>query len=171
MMRHTTIAIVAIIGMLTAESAFADTILLNTVSRGSYIDTGIFGTRSGQQSDGNYVTGHVDFELDAHEFRSFFVFDTSGIAASIVSARFEADAGFWETEAPQTLAFFDVVSPLSALRMGTGGVAAFADLGTGICTADESSGLPDREAFVSVPLTGEALARIDRAACSRWAGR
>ena len=67
MMRHTTIAIVAIAGMLTAEPAFADTILLNTVSRGSYIDTGIFGTGGAGNADGNYVTGHVDFELDAHE--------------------------------------------------------------------------------------------------------
>jgi hypothetical protein len=162
LMGHTTIAIVAIIGMLTAESACADTILLNTVSRGSYIDTGIFGTGGAGDPDGNYVTGHLDFGLDAHEFRSFFVFDTSGIAASILSARFEADAGFWETEAPQRLAFFDVVSPLSALRRGTGGVDAFADLGTGISYGGRIFPFADREAFVSVPLTGEALARIEQ---------
>jgi hypothetical protein len=155
-----TLTIAALAFMLTAESAFADTILLNTVSRGSYIDTGIFGTGAAGDPDGNYVTGHLVSGLDAHEFRSFFVFDTSGIAAPIVSAHFEADAGFWETEDPQTLVFFDVVSSLDALRTGAGGVDAFADLGTGVVYGGRIFPFADREAFVSIPLNDEAFARI-----------
>jgi hypothetical protein len=157
---RTPVAIAALTFMLTADSAFADTILLNTVSRGSYIDTGIFGTGAAGDPDGNYLTGHLVSGLDAHEYRSFFVFDTSGIAAPILSAHFEGDAGFWETEDPQILALFDVVSPLSALRTGTGGVDAFTDLGTGVSYGGRIFPFSDREAFVSVPLTGEALARI-----------
>ena len=133
----------SIIGVLTAESAVADTILLNTVSRGSYIDTGLFGTGAAGDPDGNYVTGHLDFGLDAHEFRSFFVFDTSGIVASIVSAHFEADAGFWETEAPQTLAFFDVGASAFRIAHGdrrSGRICRFRDPASR--TADESSRFP-----------------------------
>ena len=156
-----TIATIAF--MLSAQRVFADTILLNTVSRGSYIDTGIFGTGGAGDPDGNYVTGHLDFGLDSHEFRSFFVFDTSSIAGPIVSAHFEADAGFWETETPQTLALFDVVSSINALRSGTGGVDAFADLGTGVAYGGRIFPFADREAFVSIPLTGAARARIGEA--------
>lgn len=168
---RTPVTIAALAFMLTAERAFADTILLNTVARGSYIDTGIFGTGGAGDPDGNYVTGHLDFGLDSNEFRSFFVFDTSGIAGPIVSAHFEADAGFWETETPQTLALFDVVSSINALRKGTGGVDAFADLGTGVSYGGRIFPFADREAFVSIPLTGEALARIGEAGLFAMGGR
>jgi PEP-CTERM motif-containing protein len=160
---HMPVTIAALAFILTAECAFADTILLNTLSRGSYTDAGVFGTGGAGDPNGNYVTGHLDFGLDSNEFRSFFVFDTSGIADPIVSAHLEADAGFWETETTQMLALFDVVSSIDALRKGTGGAEAFADLGTGVPYGGRVFPFADREAFVSVPLNGEALVRIGEA--------
>ena len=74
-------------------SASAALITLNPVSRGAYIDTGVFGTGGSGTADGNYLTGeHTSFG-GPNEYRSFFVFDLSAVTDTIVSATFEVSAG------------------------------------------------------------------------------
>jgi hypothetical protein len=78
----------------------------------------------------NYLVGSTAGAI----FRNFFVFDLSGNSEQILSARlagFNRSGNFHSPQGKETWEVNDVVTPLSQLLDGTGGVAAYNDLGTG----------------------------------------
>src|SRR5262245_60700278 len=94
---------------------------------GFYHQNGTF--VSGDNHAIGYYTGTPPGEL-----RDFFVFNVTGLAGKIVSAKlraFNPSTGFSSPQPNETFTLFDVSTPLNTLIALTGGTAAFADLGSG----------------------------------------
>ena len=145
----------AISAFCLAPVASAATITLDAISRGAYIDTGVFGTGGAGTPAGNYLTGeHTSFS-GPNEYRSFFIFDLTAVTDSIVSATFEVSAGSQNlTDPTESLSLFAVSSSLASLSAGTAGVAGFADLGSGTVYASRTF---DGSEPVFLPPTAIAL--------------
>lgn len=84
----------------------------------------------------NYITGR----FDTTERRSFFVFDLTGVSGPVTAASlnlFNPDVspflkGYVSPDPSETLAVFDVSTPIATLTLGGVGIAGvFDDLGTG----------------------------------------
>jgi hypothetical protein len=127
----TAIALASFVGTAAAST-------IDPTSRGAYIQTGVFGTGGAGTSTGNYLTGLYQ----ADEYRSFFVFNLTGVIGPITSALVSFDlspdagcgfahCGYISADASETFSFFDFGGSLATLSAGTGGVAAWTDLGTG----------------------------------------
>jgi hypothetical protein len=131
-MRRFLISTAVVTALLIATSASAATITLSAVSRGAYVDSGVFGTGGAGTPGGNYVTGEYNAFGTPQEYRSFYVFDLSGVTDTIVSGTFQISAGsYTSVDASESVSLFDVSSPIAALTGNTGGVSAFNDLGSG----------------------------------------
>lgn len=137
-----------------AAPAHPASITLETVDRGWYDSAGNF---SGSD---NYIAGRIG----ATEFRNFFKFDVSGITESVISATlrlFNPDVTGAET--------YDInqySGSIASLIAGTGGLAAFADLGDGALLGTATIGTGDSGSFTEITLNGAALALIDAAGSS-----
>jgi hypothetical protein len=85
----------------------------------------------------NYLTGR----FDTTDRRSFFVFDLSGVSKPVTAATlnlYNPDVsdflkGYVSPDPTETLAMFDVATPIDTLTLGGLGIAGvFDDLGTGV---------------------------------------
>ncbi|WP_282610224.1 hypothetical protein [Pelagibius sp. Alg239-R121] len=104
---------------------------LNATERGTYRDNGLFGTAGSGTSVGNYITGGL---ANGAEFRSFFNFDLSGVTGTVTEAVLTLSLNRTVALSPdpsESIAFFDVTESLPDLIDGSGGRAAFDDLGSG----------------------------------------
>ena len=149
-----------------APSASAAIVTLDAVSRGAYIETGVFGTGFSGTPIGNYLTGEYTAFGIPHEYRSFFIFDVSGVTDTIVSATFEVSAAFpVMTDPTESLSLFNVSTALASLSAGTAGVVGFTDLGSGTVygsrtfTGAEPTLLPP----TAIALNAAALADLNAA--------
>jgi hypothetical protein len=121
-MRKLVIAAAAAAGTAFAAPASAAT-SLDSVDNGWYSPSEIQGP-----FNFNTFTG-----LNAgSEFRSFFVFNLSSAkTAKSISITFRSNGGFETDTGTETLGLFDYTGSISSLVSGTGGAAAFSDLGSG----------------------------------------
>ena len=109
--------------ILSCLSAHAAT--LNAVDRGFYDISGLHTPTFLQ-----YFVG--DNPGDTSEYRNFFVFDLTSVSGPIVSASLHLPtATSFSVDPSETYGIFDVGTAVASLTAGTGGVAAFSDLGTG----------------------------------------
>ena len=78
----------------------------------------------------NIVTGHCCL---GREFNSWFAFDLSGAgAASAIAITFVRNGSFRTDTGSESIALYDFTGSVADLVGGTGGVAAFTDLGSGV---------------------------------------
>ena len=112
----------------TTSSTLPGTFTLNAVASGFYDQTGM-------HEAGNYAVGWY-VPSDA-ELRDYFVFDLSTVSGTITSAFLRLSTAppsyirYGSSDPSETYTLFDVSTALPALTGGTGGVAAFGDLGGG----------------------------------------
>lgn len=106
----------------------AKTVTLNAVASGFYSDAGTHEPHN--YAVGWYVPGKA-------ELRDYFVFDMSAFTGTILTAALRlspAPPGFGRLlsqDPSETYTLFDVSTALATLTGGSGGVAAFGDLGSG----------------------------------------
>lgn len=137
-----------------ALPAHPASITLDATARGWYDSAGNF---SGSD---NYIAGRVG----AVEYRNFFRFDLSAITESVISATlrlFNPDV-----TGAETYEVSQYSGSVASLIGGTGGLAAFADLGDGALLGTATVGAGDSGSFTEITLNGTALALIDAAGSS-----
>jgi len=148
--------ILAAASMLSLGNAVhAQTVDVAATSRGSYIQTGVFGTGGAGQPDGNYITGFHEGD----EYRSFFVFvlpDVAEITGATLDFQY---AGFSNVSGPLTLLVYEYNGDASALMSGLAGTAGFDDLGSG--TLFGSLEIPLGINSFSVSLNSSAVASLN----------
>ena len=173
------LALLAGIGMTTGAGAAT----LQSIDTGAYVDLGFH-----TPSSSNFTTGFTRFEFTDPDgntlqgeltFRSFFVFDISGLGGPVTAATLtlpassaacdgstlESTGCYRSDDASETVAFYDVTTTLSHLTGGSGGTAAFDDLGSGTSygSATVSGEADDPMPEVSVTLGAEAVADLNAA--------
>lgn len=147
--------------------------IINTVSRGWYQTNGTSSRTVANPQ--NHLTGI----FTATEFRSFYIFNVPTFAATIssgslnlfnCSAAFGPDCngngdlnGFSSPNAIETIDLFDFTGSISSLDNGTGGTAAFNDLGTGTSFGTANVSTASNGAVVSFTLNSAGLAAFNNA--------
>ena len=136
--------------------------LVTSADRGRYTDAGAH-----TPTNPNYTTGFVN---NLGELRSFFTFDLAGVTGPITSARLLLrnvaflGSPYNSPDPTETFSLFDVLTPTAALTNGTGGVAAFNDLGTGVDYGTRVISPADNGQLVMVELNGDGVAALNAAA-------
>ncbi len=108
------------------------------------------------------------------EFRSFFIFDLSGVTAPIVSAtlrllnpggtpQFPNNVGFFSDTGSETYLVNEVSTAIASLLAGTGGVAVFDDLGSGTPFGSITATSAVNGTFVEINLNSAAIAALNLA--------
>ncbi len=99
------------------------------------------------------------------ENRAFLVFDLGPNTTPIIAASlrlFNPTNGFGSTQGPtEDLTIFDVSTPIANLIAGTGGVAAFNDLGTGTVYAVRTFSTADNNSFIDITLNSAAILALN----------
>lgn len=126
--------------------------VINTTDRGWYDSTGSHTT-----VNQNYVAGADDF------YRNFFVFDLSGVTDYVSSATISLFNPSGGVRGSGTYTLFDVVTDLTALAGGTGGLGAYGDLGSGLSFGSFSFSTADNGSLINILLNSDALAAINSA--------
>jgi len=127
-MKTRTLIIAAL--MVAATSLPGEVINIATIHRGWYRADGL-----NDPANRNYLTGNLGNNPPSGPYRSFFVLDLTQITNLIVSAQLQLENpvfGYNSPDSAEILGIFDVTTPFSSLTNGTGGTAAFNDLGTGV---------------------------------------
>src|SRR5437870_3864889 len=139
-MKPTILFLTALMTGATSLSQAADTLNLATTDRGWYRGDGL-----NDPANLNYITGLLGSSSNDPRYRSFFVFDLTQVTNLIVSAELQLQNpifGYNSPDSAEILGIFDVTTPFSSLTNGTGGTAAYNDLGTGVffgaATVDDS---------------------------------
>ncbi|MEP6780958.1 MAG: PEP-CTERM sorting domain-containing protein [Gemmatimonadaceae bacterium] len=142
--------------------------VLNTTNRGRYIETGASG------GNDNYFTGTLD---GINERRGFFLFDLSNFQTSIASASISlfncatlggppcngGGNGYGSANASETIDLFDFLGSRTALVGGTGGLAAFNDLGSGAVFGTRTISAADNGSAVTFVLNSAGIAALNGA--------
>lgn len=126
---------------------------------GFYHDNGTFNSTT------NHAIGFYS-GTPRGELRDFFVFNLTGLAGKIVSAKLRAynpSSGFASPQSSETFALFDVSTPISTLTALTGGTAAFADLGTGVQLGSVIVNGASNDTIVEVNLNSAGIAYLNSA--------
>lgn len=135
--------------------ATAATITLTSTTYG-------FANNSGAVTPGNHAIGW--YTPSNVELRQYLLFDRSAIAGTITAAtlRLESSATSYLSPDPQeTWQLFDVTTPLDALTAGTGGAAAFADLGTGISLASRTVNAATNSTVLTLDLNSSGITYLN----------
>lgn len=111
----------------------------------------------------NTFTGYLDGDV----LRSWYVFDISALTGPVSSAVLTFVGGngnYVSSDASETASLYDVTTDLAALVGGTGGTAAFEDLGSGAVYGTFGTGgtytpMPE----ISLSLSGAAVADLNAA--------
>jgi hypothetical protein len=159
----------AIFLVLEASVAGAATIVLDPTARGAYRgDTGAMWTGGSGTPTGNYLTGLVAPGLES---RGFLIFDLSSVTSTITSATLGVQLSALlccsvTVGAPalfEVLSLFDVTTSLASVAGGTGGLAAFADLGSGTVFTGFQYDTSLIGTVVDIPLNAAAVAALNAA--------
>lgn len=121
-------------------------------------------------SDTNHANGWYPGANPPGELRSFFVFDLTAVSGTITTATLRAGnspSGFASPDPAETLGLFDVDTNLDSLTSGSGGLPAFADLGTGVGFGTEDVDFTDNDSVVEVTLNAAGVAALNDAIGSR----
>jgi hypothetical protein len=111
-----------------------------------------------QPTNTNYI---ISTDYYGRAFNDFFVIDLSGVSGPITSATLTVNAFF--ANSSQLVTFYDYTGSVSSLLDGTGGVAAFNDLGSGAVYGQLALSPSDNYTYVSVTLSSAALTDINAA--------
>jgi PEP-CTERM motif len=153
-------------GLLYCPSALAQTVVINYTDRGWYAPTGFH-----DPSNLNYGVGDVrgpSCGVTCYaDIRNFFVFDLAGVTQPISSAKLELSVpigrGYVSPDPSENYELHDVITPIATLVDGTGGVAAHADLGSGVVYGSRMMTAGDNNTVVGITLNSSAIAVLDAA--------
>jgi hypothetical protein len=142
----------------------AGLITIEHTDRGWYDSSGLHVATSE-----NILTGSLESvnpftnTLEFASYRSWFVFDLSGISDEVISAQIvleQPNEGF--KGSPGVFSLFDVTSDLSFIRDGgVGKISAFEDLGTGVLYGDATIDSSSNGSRVSISLNTDAINAIN----------
>jgi hypothetical protein len=123
--------------LIVKDFSSAETMVINYTDRGWYTPEGLH-----RPVNTNYLVGDnrgggcTTSETCKDDFRNFFVFDLSGVTKAVGPATFALwlplPSGYQSADTSENYELHDVVTPIATLVAGTGGVAAHADLGSGV---------------------------------------
>jgi len=145
---------------LTASSA---TLTIDAIDRGWYDDAGWH-----QPDNLSYGAG----EEVIVRYRDFFVFDLSGVNTTATSATINIYSpvspdqffdGYQSADPFETYVLYDVSTDTGDLTAGSGGVAAFVDIGSGTSYGSYNVSAADNGQIVSITLNADALLDINSA--------
>ena len=136
----TRMLIVAALMAIGMSFSRGQTVTIATMHRGWYRADGL-----NDPANLNYITGNLGSNPPTGPYRSFFAFNLTQVTNLIVSAELQLQNpvfGYNSEDSAEILGIFDVTTPFSSLTNGTGGTAAFNDLGSGVlfgsATVDDS---------------------------------
>jgi large repetitive protein len=145
--------------LLGSQLASAETLVIDRTDSGWYDSIGIH-----DPTNPNYIVGDDRPDGFDGDFHNFFVFDLSEVTQQIASAKlalsFPSD-GYDSPDASEDYELHDVVTPISSLSDGTGGVAAHTDLGSGVVYGSRTMTAADQGFVVEIPLNASAIAAMN----------
>lgn len=144
----------------------AQTVVINYTDSGWYLPTGLH-----RPSNINYIVGDnrgPSCNDCSNDVRNFFVFNLSSVSQPIESAKLAlyiyklipntgTDDGYKSGDPSENYELHDVVTSLSSLIAGTGGVAAHNDLGTGVVYGSRTMTAADIGSVVEITLNSNAI--------------
>lgn len=131
--------------------------VLNALDRGWYRDTGFH-----NPGNNNYIAGLCS-DCGGPIFRNFFVFDIP-VGIAINSAVLSLNTATYDSLNPTEIyTLFDVNTDLNSLLGGTGGIAAYDDLGSGSVYGSRVYTAADANLTQTIALNAAALAAISAA--------
>lgn len=146
------------------------TYVLRQTDRGWYNENG-----SHTPSNTNYIVGFGGSSDECNcgdlYYNNFFVFEVPNATFVSASLRLEVPSpnGYISPEASLDYLTYDVTTNINALVGGTGGVAAYNDLGSGVYYGGRTYTNADEGTVPSFALNAAALASINGAAGGLWA--
>jgi hypothetical protein len=154
-------------GLLDCPLVSAATVVINRTDRGWYNESGLH-----QPSNQNYIVGDDRYTgcgtscyADVHDF---FVFDLAGVTQPISSAKLAlfvpgpgSQRGYLSPDPSENYELHDVSTPIATLVAGTGGVAAHADLGSGVVYGSRTMTAADNGSVVEITLNSSAITAMN----------
>src|SRR4029079_6274681 len=126
-------------------------------------------TGSHTPTNTNYLTG----QFNSVDERSFFVFDLATVTGNIVGAELRLanpSSGYSSPDPTETLAMWDVTTPIATLTAGGSGLTAiYNDLGTGTQFGLRSVSAADNNTTVIIPLNPAAVTALNAQRGSQFA--
>jgi hypothetical protein len=138
----------------SAVLASSPTVHAGTTITIEAFDRGLYTSLLHDPGNTNYGTGNLgDF------FRSFFVFDLSGVEGEIVAAEFRFATGIVVTPDPfETFQLVSIESSLENILSGAAGSSGFADLADGLVLGELDLVAETKDLTYAVDLNSDALA-------------
>jgi hypothetical protein len=142
-----------------ALPASAGTVSIDAGSRGCLAASGEVVCGSTFTDVGNFFAGERS-NLNPEELRSFLLFDLAGITGPVTGAVLEIEmstlaVGVRDADPFETVGLFDVgAASLAALSGGSGGMAVFDDMGSGVTYQTRNFTDADEGTTVSIVLNG-----------------
>jgi hypothetical protein len=166
---------IACVNMLVAVVAFmidcqllsAQTVVINETDRGWYREPGthfpanpnyFVGDNRGTTCGGGSTCD------DFRDYRNFFAFDLSNVVSPIASAKLALTvpgAGYSSSDPSENYEVHDVVTSITSLLNGTGGSAAWNDLGSGVVYGNRTMTAADMGTVVEIKLNSSAIAAMN----------
>jgi hypothetical protein len=155
--------ITALFVLLFSCAAHGATVTIDAAAFGYYLSDYLSGGSTIIHGS-NYAVGEVPEFFGANvELRNYSVFDLSSVNGTITSATvkfFNPATGFNSVYDPEAFGLTDVSTSISALTAGTGGAAAFSDLGSGIGVGGAFAGSSSNGTYVNVVLNAAGVAYL-----------
>lgn len=162
---HTSMLIVPLIVLLVSSRTSA--LNVNYTDRGWYTPAGFH-----NPNNLSYIAGDTRGAgciTCVSDSRNFFVFDLAGVTLPIATAKLavfvpsQPGPGYVSVDPSENYELHDVVTPIAALRDGTGGVAAYSDLGSGVVYGNRTITAADVGNVVEITLNSSAISALDAA--------
>jgi hypothetical protein len=165
-----TINLIILLVVFSGSLASAQTVIIPHTDRGWYEETGFH-----SPSNANYIVGDgrgPGCLPCLQDYRNFFVFDLASVVTPIASAKLavyvpnspaQLGPGYISGDPSENYELHDVVTSISTLVDGTGGVAAHTDLGSGIVYGSRTMTSVDIGSMVEITLNSSAIAALDAA--------
>jgi hypothetical protein len=138
-------------------------LVVNGSTDAGLLDSGWYSDNGNHNpSNRNYIVGICTTCTDSGEYRNWFVFDISNLSGTVTSASFTLYS-YSVTLTAGNYYLNDVSTSISSLTGGTGGLAAFNDLGGGTNYGFRFYQDTESNTFHSIALNGGALAGLNAA--------
>jgi len=136
---------------------------LNGTTDLTFVDQGwYFQNGTHNPSNPNYIVGLCDVCSLSGEYRNWFVVNLTGVTETVTSASLRLFS-YDVTLTSGNYYLNDYTGSVAALTGGTGGVAAFNDLGTGVNYGFRFYQNTESNSFHTIALNGGALASLNAA--------
>jgi hypothetical protein len=151
--------------LVLAPITSAATVEINYTHRGWYDITGFHNTFNDNYAVGDDRGGGLCGPTTCfNDYRNFFVFDLSGVTQQISSAKLALNvplAAYESSDSSENYELHDIITPIAVLIDGTGGLAAHADLGSGVVYGSRTMTAADMASVVEITLNSSAVSALN----------